>query len=340
MNKQLISLLVIIVALVSAIYFLVIKADQQSDEKMKLFPELANQALKIQQIQLTRVNGELFNARQIENNWVTSLAERQIDYPLEQKALAELVESLSKATLFEAKTTKSENFERLGLRDIDQVDSQATLVELRTSTKNYRVLIGSQASLGQGSYVRLLGQQQTWLLDRVIALPSDQNAWLKQPILDISVDQVSFVHRLGESGFEIVRDAGKQGEFQLKNISVNQQLKYDSILSGFVDNLVNLKFEQIVKPEAAGFSPQAVTAEYEIGLQDGRIINLWLWQNEEQMFVRFEGDSGKYWYDLNYQLSSFSYGQISKVFSDFIQDKNSQIQEPQDLPIDEGESPN
>ena len=339
MNKQLISLLVIIVTLATAIYFLTIRANQVSGEKVKLFPELAAQAQKIQEIQVSNSNGMLFSARQSDDGWVTVLAESKREYPMQQKALAELVDALSKAILFEAKTAKAENFARLGLQDIDVVDSQATLVELRVGAENYQVLIGSQASLGQGTYVRLLGQKQTWLLDRIISLPSDQNAWLKQPILDVLAEQVSYVRREGDLGFEILRDFEQQDDFQLSGLEDSAQLKYDSILSAYVDNLVNLKFEQIAETEDSGFNPQSVTAVFEIGLQDGRILSMWLWENEGAIFARFEGDSGKYWYDVNYQLSSFSAGQIDKEYKDFIENKNSQIQQPQEYPIDEGESP-
>ncbi|GAB2691249.1 DUF4340 domain-containing protein [Aliiglaciecola aliphaticivorans] len=337
MNKQLMSLVVIIAALVAAIYFLAMGENQASGEKVKLFPELAKQAQKIQKIHLANANGILVDARQDADGWVTILPVREREYPLQQEALSELVDGLSKAVLFEAKTAKSQNFARLGLQDINAVDSQATLVKIAVGSQTYQVLIGSRASLGQGSYVRLVGEKQTWLLDRVISLPTDQNSWLKQPILDISSTQISYVRREGNLGFEIVKDFQQEDEFQLSEIGEKEQLKYDSILSAYVDNLVNLKFEKIA--EEVVFDPQSVTATFEVGLEDGRIINIWLWEVEGATFVRFEGDAGKYWYDVNYQLSSFSAGQIQKEYNDFIEDKNTQIQQPQEFPIDEGESP-
>ncbi|MFA3789534.1 DUF4340 domain-containing protein [Aliiglaciecola sp. SL4] len=339
MNKQLVSLVVIIAALAAAIYFLTIGANQASAEKLKLFPELAEQAQKIQQIQVSNANGSLIDARQSQGQWITVLPVSEREYPLQQKALSELVDGLSKAVLFEAKTAKSENFGRLGLQDIDQVDSQGTLIKIRIGTKDYQVLVGARASLGQGSFARLIGEKQTWLLDRIINLPTDQYAWLKQPILDVLKEQVSYLRREGNAGFEIQKDFEQEDGFTLKGLGESEELKYQSILSAFVDNLVNLKFEKIVDAGESGFDPQSVTATFEVGLEDGRILNMWLWEHADAAYVRFGGDFGKYWYDVNYQLSSFSAGQIDKTYSDFIQDKRSQTQLPQEYPIDEGESP-
>ncbi|WJG08511.1 DUF4340 domain-containing protein [Aliiglaciecola sp. LCG003] len=341
MNRQLIALVAILATVGAAIYYLLVQSNNQVATRALLFPNLTQQAANIDFIEVTQPSGRVFNATKKASDWITALDEVGVDYPMEQARLAELVENLATAILFEAKTTKPENYEHLGLQDITQADSQATEVSIRAGGSQYRILIGANASSGQGSYVRLTDESQTWLLNKVIDLPSNQYDWLKQPILNIDVSQVDSMVRIGDGGFSIIKSSGGEYQFQLTNLSSAQSLKYDSIVDGFVTNLMALDFEKILGVDSATWQELPVVAGFQISLSDGTVIEASLRQEQHLNYIMFTalgGQGGDYWDGLVYQISSFNAGQIGRTLADFVEQTKG-IDASQTMSTDEGESP-
>lgn len=344
MKKQLIWLSILVLVVVAASTYLLTKSDNfSSPQRSALFESLSNQADKIDLIEVSNHAGLLLNATHKNDGWHTELSTLGQSYPLDERKLAELVKTLSKAELLEAKTSKQANFVHLGLQDVQQADSQALLVTVRASGKSYQVLVGNQASSGQGSYVRLVDKRQTWLLDSVVSLPTTQFEWLKQPILDIENTSVVSVQRSGADPLRIIESSAQSGTFVLANLNASQALKYDSIVDGYVDNILNLRFEQIISQGESLWQGPAKPTLFLLTLDDGVQVELALIEHEQSHYVRFTAlsNSGKYYWDgLTYQISSFSAGQLNKTLNDFIQSaEQSSAPASPTMPIDEGESP-
>lgn len=340
MNKQLISLLILVAALSGAIYFLTQQSALNTQDKAPLFPKLAEQKQRVERVEIANATGTLFTAVPTRTGWKTRLMDN-VDYPVDQQKLAKLVESLGSGILFEEKTARAENYARLGLKDISDTDSQATQVIIYTPQAQYKVLIGNASSTIQGSYVRLVGEQKTWLLDTVIDVPSDTSDWLQQPILDIASEQITMIRRTDGKPLTVSAQSDENTPFVLQELQADQGLKYDTVVSGFVDNIVALDFDGIAT-DSEKQSIQAVSpVTFEIVLKTGDLMTLTLHMNEEVAYVRFEQvqPSGAYWHGLTYRISNFSAGQINKVANDFIEQAPVSSNEPQGPSIDEGESP-
>lgn len=343
MNKQLISLSVLIAILATAIYYLVVQSNAQQQQSELFIPGLSASANDIERISITTASGELLRAIATDKGWISRVDGVTEDYPVDQQKLSILIKELSEVLLLEAKTKRPQNFAILGLTDLSDPDSQATLIDISTSKDAYQVLIGSAASSGQGSYARRIDQKQSWLLNRIISVPSDSFDWLRQPILDISKQQVIAITRTDVHPFEIRNNAPQKAGFSLQNMSPKQSLKYDSIVEGFVDSLVNLDFDSIVDPNKSVLPVDAKTVSYEISIQNGDVIQMQMWHGEQISWVRFEqmtGSEKPYWHGITYQIANFSAGQLNKQASDFVETKS----DTKPLPIntqsiEEGESP-
>lgn len=340
MNKQLISLLLLVAALAGAIYFLAQQSASNRQDKVALFAKLAEQNQRIERVEVSQASGMILAAVPTRTGWKTEL-KNGIDYPVDQQQLSALVESLTDSILFEAKTARPENYGRLGVKDVTEADSQATQVTLYTSTDQFSVLVGNSATSFQGSYVRLTGEQQSWLLDQVINVPSDGFDWLQQPILDVSTDQINMIKRTDGTPLTITSQVDTDTPFVLENKPRDKMLRYDSIVSAFVDSFVDLNFDAIVAQNKVEETQNLPAITFEMSLKSGEIINVTLRESEQLAYITFEQimPSGAYWHALTYQISNFAAGQINKTMDDFIETQPTVTEMPSNMSIDEGESP-
>lgn len=353
MNKQILALLVVISLATAAIYYLLMQPSQSNSTEL-LFSDLTDKAEQIERVEILNHQGTLVSATQGKDGWVTRVEATGIDYPINQQKLSELITNLKEARLYEAKTNKKENYPILGVSDIQSVDSQASLINVTASGKQYSVLVGRQASSGKGSYIRMASGKQTWLLDTLVPLPDSEFDWLKQPIVDISDEQVNFVSRVGQQAFSIQRAPQQDEGFIFEGLSESETLKYNAILAGFIDNILGLSFDQIVSLpddfwQTSSTEPEKEVIQFEIGLQTGDMIKMTLVKSKNEHFVQFtrnESEGQVHWDGLSYLISNFDFDQINKNRADFIDSNetaDSPVQAPVQAPasqaIDEGESP-
>lgn len=357
MNKQVLALLVIISLAGAAIYYLLTQQSQSLDQTEPLFSDLSERADNIERVEIFNHHGSLLAATRGKDGWVTRIETIGIDYPVDQAKLSELVSNLAEANIFEAKTAKKENYPKLGISDIQSADSQATLINVFSEGKQYSVLVGNRASSGQGSYVRRATETQSWLLDSNIELPSSEFEWLKQPIINIDLKSVSSISRQDEQAYTLKKADSEEVSFMLEDLQDGETLSYDSIVDGFVENIVNLNFEEIVSiPEKfwlpSASEPDKKLIPFSVSVENGDNISMTLAISKNEHFVRFvrNSTSGQsHWDGLSYLISSYSSGQIDKSRDSFIDSAvNSEVAQPVQpvLPIqpaqaiDEGESPN
>lgn len=354
MNKQILSLLVIISLAGAAIYYLLTQPTDNLGQTTLLFSDLADRADRIERIEILNHHGSLLTATRAKDGWVTRVETIGIDYPVAQAKLSKLVSSLAEAKIFEAKTAKKENYARLGISDIQSEDSLATLINVYSQGAQYSVLVGNQASSGQGSYVRRAAESQSWLLDTNISLPDSEFEWLNQPIINVDKTSIAAVSREDDQTFTLTKQDTEDAGFVLAQLKPNEALKYDSIVDGFIDNIVNLNFDEIVSmPESFWQSstsgPEKKLIPFSVSLDDGQSILMTLAMSENQHFVRFVRNSSSgqsHWDGLTYLISSFNYAQFDKSRDAFIDSSdNLDVVTPIPAPtpaqaIDEGESPN
>jgi hypothetical protein len=283
-----------------------------------LFTDLADNAAGIKQITISNNGGEVLRAQLQDGQWLAIMSDPSGSYPADETKLSGLVSALIQAKLSEAKTSKPENYQFLGVQSLQEQDSLATSVSVSGKDKNWQVLVGNQASNGLGNYVRLPEQAQSWLINQNIRLPLDKFDWLKQPILPFESAQISRISRVDMQTWEIEKVADGNG-FALRDIPVERSLKYDSVLSGYVSSITELKFENISMPNETFWRTLESIAKFELRLETGESFSFELGKLKDKTYARFSAeDSQALWSDWYYQISSFSEQQLNKSLEDFL----------------------
>jgi hypothetical protein len=341
MKKQLLFLFLVVVLALTAMSSLLMQNQSVDSGKELLFSDMDGNQLV--EITLENAQGVLLQISNIGEGWMAEVEGLNKPYPVSQDKLSEFVSSLNTVTLFEAKTSKLKNYPRLGLQDISADDSQATLITLKSSQKQWQVLIGNLAASGAGHYARKPSESTTWLLDKAISLPTEKFQWLKQPILDIDVSNIQRVAMDSDSPWEIVKVANGTEQFQLTDLPQGRTLKYAAVLDGLVGNLVSIRFDTVQNYIPADWQSYDIQSVLSVETQQGHQLSLTTAKLEDTYFLMISdlnSPSNHYWQDVIYTISSFSAGQLSKSVEDFLAEAEQPINSNIGPAIDEGESPN
>ncbi|MFT5924153.1 MAG: hypothetical protein ACI9LE_001146 [Paraglaciecola sp.] len=340
MNKQVSILTVIAMLALGLAVWLIQSPSKDTFEAGLLFDDLQEFANQVDSVEITNAQGVLFSARKLGESWLATIDPAQPVYPISQDKLAEFVETIMRAKLVEAKTSKPKNYIRLGLQSINIDDSMASVVTLKASGKAWQVLVGNKVMLGEGQYILKPGDIRSWRTDKTIHIPMDKVSWLKQPILPYEAQDISSVSRVDSTGWQISRSVG--GDFQLIIMPKGKELKYPSILNSIVTSLTSLDFEELIAADHPFPQSLNVLTQLELITTDQNIFEVVVSELNDEYFVNFSAtNQTEYWQKWYYRVSNFTAQQLIKTLEDFLAQEESIISNNDSLPqvIDEGDSP-
>lgn len=321
MNKQFGILLLVTILAVGGGVWLTFNSQTKGTVEEKLFAPGMSQADKITQITLKNSQKNLLQASLVEAKWMASLPDVYGSYPIDKSKLADFLQQLVQAKLVEAKTTKLHNYHHLGVESIDNVDSLATLVSITmaNSTKQWQVLVGTKANMGDGSYIRLPTSSQSWLIDRVIDVPNDEYEWLQRPLLPFKSSDISSISRSDSKLWTITKTEAE--EFVLGTLPKNRSLRYPGVVNAYVDSLVNLDFEQVLPLDSEHWKQAKVSANLSVELSQNKSLQVQIANLENDYYLQFNSQTADgYYLDWTYKISTFSAQQLLKSKEDFLAD--------------------
>lgn len=216
-------------------------------------PELKSSLSELRQV---RIRSSTESVTLVRDGEQWGIAERD-NYPLDFGRLEEMLTALASARRVEQKTSRAEYFDRLGLDDIENPDSKAILVELWTEAgePSYRLIIGNEAEVRNGRYVRDASGTQTWLIDQSpqpVAGPTD---WLDRSLLGIDFGRVARVTRkpAAAEGFVAARSGPEEPNLAVESLPAGKRLKYAGVLDSAARALLTASIEDVAR--AAGIEP-------------------------------------------------------------------------------------
>ena len=320
MNSKTLMITLAAAAVVTAIGVGINQSGQgQSDfGSDQLLPELGAAAQSIDSIKIESAGNQLIvQSHKQDNQWVIDNLD---NYVADTAQLSTMVNALKDARKVEAKTAKPDNFHHLGLRDITDSESQAVLVSVSGGGKSWQLLIGKPAKNGSGQYVRLAGDNQTWLIDKAISKPDKAEDWINDKLFDFTVDDIQSVALSGKFDYVLSKADKEAGNFALGSLPEGHKLKYDSITGSVPRSVANLRFDAI-KPTGDWTTPtesQSITvslfAEQEA---TAKSVQMTVAKQGEQYLAKLSGDN-PLWLDWVYQISEYNYSQLVKDPMDYL----------------------
>ena len=274
--------------------------------------------------------------------------EERAGYPADFGQLEKLLQALAGAQLVERKTAKPEFFDRLGLTDIEQPDSEAVQLEIWSDAAQpiARVLIGKAAEGRGGRYVRAVADTQTWLIDTApepMASPAD---WIDRSLLGVDFARVATVARVlgGKPEFSAVRAVAGEASLAVATLPAGKVPRYQSVFDAAARAILTAEPEDVRK---AGELDFGAAAETRVGCFDGLALTVRALKAKDGNWVtiaaaagdpvpradappetpqpedvaaeaeRLNGRLGGW----AFKVSDYVYGELAKGLADYVQDE-------------------
>ena len=218
-------------------------------KSVALFPTLAGKVDKITQVRFANAKGDTVTLVNNKNIW--RVAERS-KYFADTSKIKALLYAINEAKIIELKTSNPEFYDRLGVRDIAEADSQAVLVEIEHDGITHSMLIGSDSSRANGAnHARKPDTPQAMLVTPQISVNTDPVHWLDKNVLNVTATKVQSVtvKRAEAEPLMISKSAMFDENFVLQNAADDKEVDssgVDQLASG----LAALKFDRVIKAAA------------------------------------------------------------------------------------------
>lgn len=266
------------------VVFLPGRTSKESEiEVQTLLPGLAEQVNSINEVQvITAAKQTVATLQRKDDRWV--VAEFQ-DYAANWPDLRELLAALAKARIVEPKTANPEYFSRLGVSDVAEADSQATLLRLQGENLDMAILVGNPAEGREGHYVRLADGDRALLIDQQLNLPTETRDWLLREIIDIPDAEVVEYKLQHADGSEIraVKVSADDDDFQLQDIPDGRAVLSAWSVNSMANALSNLQLDSVAAADTLDFS---AARQFRLLTADGLEVQAELIAVEEQDWLR------------------------------------------------------
>lgn len=237
-----------------------------------LLPALRDRAEDAATITIKTAEETLTLERQ-DDTW--TLAEKS-NYPVRFDRVRELIVSLGQMEKLEPKTKVADNYARIGVEDIDTEEAASKLVEVKDSAGETlaSILIGNSAWAGSDArqFVRVPGQEQSWLVSGSANVITNQNSWLDTTTVDIQptrAARVTIEHPDGET-IAASRTSEEEAHLKLESIPEGREPHSDSRVHQLASAFRGMRFDEVQRLETvdlAGLEATVATLETFDGLQ-------------------------------------------------------------------------
>lgn len=227
-----------------------------------LLPQLAGHLNDVSVITLsTAGRKEIATFKRGDNGWLVA---NRSDYPADTAKLREFVLKLSDSKTIEAKTKNPALYSKLGVEDVTAPNAGGVLVELDGLPQKTAVIIGNvNGGGGGGTFVRRMGDEQTWLIAGNLSVERNTSDWIAKEIADIpssGVDQV-MIEKDGKT-LHVSKPAGSDGNFVIENIPKGRKPTTEFAANGLASTLSGLRVDDVTAVAQMPAPADAIQAQY------------------------------------------------------------------------------
>lgn len=252
-----------------------------------LAPGLSKMLDQVTQVRIRAAGDEvLATLEQDENGWV--LREKN-DYPVDLDQLRSLLSNIGIAQRIEAKTAMPERYAQLGVEDVRSADARGVAVDIVTLQTRVSYVFGDNPVRGTGTYVRVDGENQSWLVDKAIAVERKPANWLIKRIIDVGANRVRAVSVIPIEGpaFGLERVEGDPAsDFSLQGVPPGRNVAKNYEREALAGLLSGLAFDDVFA--ASDYSIPEKTRVMVFLFDDGRRLRIEAWEQGGHTYARFD----------------------------------------------------
>jgi hypothetical protein len=264
----------------------------------RLFADLEGQAAQAAKVTIKRGAVETVLARAA-GGWAV---QNRDNYPADFDKVRKLVRGVAEADILEAKTSKPELYERLGLHDADAAGATRVSIEDASGKALAVVLVGNShwdggpaegaADTRPKYFARRDGEAQTFLVRGDLAADASPMSWINRVAVDVDSSKVRSVvvtHASApdkpEERVIVSKTAEADPNFKLEGLPEGRQLKDEYAATRVAQALGSVSIDDVAAAGAIDFSTPLLTAEYRTF--DGLVIGVKMVEKDAKKWFAF-----------------------------------------------------
>lgn len=266
------------------------KAPATTIQSERLYPGLVDRINDVTGITIRSTQTATELARK-DARWVVT---NRDDYPATFANVKNTLLNIANATVVEQKTANPERYAQIGVADLDNADSEATLVDINGGPDETlaSLLIGNERSASQLNarqyYVRKSAEPGALLVEGELNVSARPQDWVDPNVVNVATGRVRKVTITAADGSAVVVSKEKPTDnfFSLENVPDGFTAKSRSVISSLGAVLLDVKFENVAAASRVQDAEPVSTAE--IRTFDGLVVNASRYALNDEHFVRFE----------------------------------------------------
>ena len=272
-----------------------------SEQAKPLLPQLHGHVNDVSAITLTGADNKvLATLKRGSDGW--SVTEKS-GYPADLAKIREFLLKLDAATLIEGKTSNPKLYAELGVGDVEkcghgrplgdsgvQGGSQkcGILVDITGLAQPLRLIVGNyNGAGGGGTFVRMDGQEQSWLAKGNLIVARNIADWEKRDLTDIAASRLKSVTLTNPDGkvLKVYKELSGDSNFKIADVPKGRESSSEFAANGLGSTLADLKADDVFAAKDAAPGEKVYKAEYLAF--DGLVVDVAGWEAEGKDYAQF-----------------------------------------------------
>lgn len=260
---------------------------------------------------------DTFTLERGEDGWSTP---DRAGYPVDEADVRRLLAGLADMKYVERKTSMPERFSRLGLEDIDAELSDSAHVTVTTAGGDVLadVIVGRPsarffAGTSSGTYIRMPGSDETWLVSGVTNVQTRLVPWLDREIVALPANTVARIEiGEGEDSYVLSREDA-EAQFTLADMPEGRSLDTGTV-DAMAKALASVELEEVKTRADLALPDDAQRAR--VTTFDGLAVSIRLAELDNKYWATFEASGeGETAATINARTGNWTYWIPSATFN-------------------------
>jgi hypothetical protein len=257
-----------------------------ADQAKPLLPQLHGHVNDVSAITLTGADNKvLATLKRGSDGW--SVAEKS-GYPADLAKVREFLLKLDAATLLEVKTSNPKHYADLGVADVNDKDAKGILVDIAGLAQPLKLIVGNfNGAGGGGTFVRMQGQEQSWLAKGNLSIAKTIADWEKRDLADIAANRLKAVTLTNPDGkvLKVYKEQSGDSNFKIADVPKGRETSSEFAANGLGSTLAGLKADDVFAAKDAAPADKVYKGEY--ATFDGLVIDAVGWSKDGKDYAQF-----------------------------------------------------
>jgi Domain of unknown function (DUF4340) len=210
------------------------------------------------------------------------------NYPADMTKLREFLLKLSQSTVIEEKTSNPKRYAELGVDDVKDAAATGVRVDIAGLAQPTKLIIGNfNGAGGGGTFVRLNGDAQSWLVNGNLTVAKNITDWEKRDLADIPASRVSTVTLTSADGktWKAYKEQASDANLKVADVPKGREVSSDYAANSVSTVLNNLRADEAMSAKDAAPPDKAAKVRYV--MFDGLTVDATTWQKDNKDYAQF-----------------------------------------------------